>query len=248
MKTRYIGLFAALTILLLVVVAQKYRWDKKETVIDAQSEILALYHNFSTADSITISGTITLFDEKVADKMQEKMDFFYMRSATGFISELGNLKTISDGKIVVQIDTVSKEILVFEDGSGQLLTDKKNIFPFEKLLTDTSEFKTRLEGKSDGELHTLTMASEREPDIKQVEVSYSPSDYKLSAASISWWKTQNPEDRKDEKNCWVTKINYRYGSTRVLNPQAEIATIVTIRDNEITRTDAYQNYQINIGN
>lgn len=224
-----------------------YREQPVETLPAAAEEYAKLtntYRNQSAA--VNMEGEINLYEGSKPEVVKERMPFIYRKNGESFLSSIGGMMVVSDGTLLVQLDTVNSVISVarITDSLQNLLSG--SIVPFEKLMEDSAAFKTVVEVQKNGELRQLVIKSESIPEIEECRVTYHPNNYLISACDITWRKWTGT-GAGDNAFRWITHTSYRYPAPEPWNASAVVSGIVQLSGDTLYPAAAYRNYRVHIG-
>src|ERR1700694_410517 len=218
-------------------------WQMKEgqpAGLNGPDELRKLYERHQGSHtSLNIPGQIRLYDAEQHNLLKEETPFSYERSGTKAYGRLGYLQTFVADSIVAQLDTINHRLALSKLGG----TDN-GIFPFEKLLKDTT-FKTSVTVEDRGGERSLSIASELSPEVRSCTVIYDAHTYEIRSAEMAFWKEGLvTKESADQKKFWLAKISYRYGSVPPTGLERRIDGVVTVRNSRIEGGAPYKNYSL----
>ena len=234
-----------------------YRWWKgrnnkpvaPQEATSAPEEFKKLMKRYGQAnDSLAlVTGTIRIYDEENKGKLKETSSFRYLRSGAGYYMQLSYLQTFCDGKWVVQLDTVNRQIVV-EKARGQFPGGMINpAMAQESFFSDTARFRITGVVKTEGNQRSLRLQSELNPETRYSTLFYDTLSYRLSKAEIERWKPGAAADEKGDK-IWLVKIDYQYPPAETMDLRRRIRSMVSVDGGKPTLTVAYRDYELNVNN
>lgn len=221
--------------------------DHKEQMLpNACEEYQRLVTNLMTQDDgLFVQGNINLYDAgQTGEQPEEIVPFSYMRQGKMLSATLGPLTTLSNGSIVLQIDTVNKYIALAEAQNGLEQFVTNSMMPIDKLLRDTSAFKFQLELSGLGANRMLSVRDEAMPEIKEWRIIYDTASYIIQKSEIDWRKGAAITGGKSDDKLWTTAISYHFLKPRRFNPEEEMKKIIMVKDNIVQPAESYSNYQL----
>ncbi|MFT3827199.1 MAG: hypothetical protein QM731_24950 [Chitinophagaceae bacterium] len=216
----------------------------KEVAEDGREEYKKLYTRYTTdKDSLAMEGIITLYDGEDAKAAREEQPFRFCRKDGKMYTQLGYVHTFYNGELLVQLDTVSRRIIISK-------TDKKTVKKatqqqsLDFMFADTSNFKLSSLVSGNGVERTLTFTSDFNPEVKECRITYTPGTYTMKKADIQWWKEGAIRDTSAVTSVWITHIEYKSWLVRNIDIDAMIAAIVSVKKKEVVLQPAYSDYQL----
>lgn len=195
----------------------------------------------------SMAGTIHIYDEENKGRLKETNSFRFLRIGAGYYMQLSYLQTFSDGKWVLQLDTVHRQIIIGKAG-GQVAGIMMNAaLGQENLFSDTARFRTTGIVKTEGTMRSLRIQSELTPEIRSSTLFYDTLNYRLSKAEIERWKPGTAPDEKGDK-IWLVKIDYQYPPVEKMDLRRRIRSMVSVDDRKPALAAAYRDYELNVHN
>jgi hypothetical protein len=193
----------------------------------------------------SVEGTIRIYDQENKSALREVKTFRFVRCGDGYYMQLSYLQTFCDGKWLVQLDTVNRQIVV-EKARGSAASMDPAVSQG-ALFSDTAQFRISGLVKAEGSQRSLRLQSELNPEIRSSTLFYDSLSYQLNRAEMEWWKPGSAPDDKGEK-IWLARIDYRYPPAEKMDLPAKISSIVTIVRRKVRAAAAYRDYDLNINN
>ena len=252
MSTRKPILAGILLLTMICLFAAERRFNKSKSpqtkgsalppAVDEYKRIMARYLG---ADSdINLSGTIRIYDGENKFSLREEKGFHYSRKGGQFFAQLSRLQTFCDGKLVLQLDTLAKSVIVNKAPSGRLSIGAPTMQPFDRLFSDTARFRFSGEVSGQGVMRTLRIVSDFSPEIRSFSLIYDTATYRLSRAEVEFWKRGTLPGDQTADRIWLAKIEYHYGVPAVLEMEKKIRQVVGLEHNGIRLRDTYKDYQL----
>jgi hypothetical protein len=234
-----------------------YRWWKgrdntpvaQQDLPSATEEYKKLMRSYGHAnDSLpSIAGTIRIYDEENKGQLKETRSFRYLRCGAGFYMRLSYLQTFCDGKWLLQLDTIHRQIVV-EKANGQIPGGMMGpAMTPETLFSDTARFRTTGIVKVEGNWRSLRLQSELNPEIRSSTLFYDTLRYRLRKAELERWKPGSLPDEKGDK-IWLVKIDYQYPAAETMDLRRRIRSMVSVDDRKPALATAYQDYELTLNN
>jgi hypothetical protein len=192
-----------------------------------------------------ITGSISIYDREDNDLLKETKSFCFFRQGASFYTQLSRLQTFCDGDLVVQLDTVDRQIIVQKAAPGQakmgasLFLDPR----WESYFSDTARFRMTGTLTAEGRNRRLLVESELTPELRLSTLVYDTLTYRLDNAEIEWWKKTPLAGGKTNK-VWLAKIAYQYVTAFDMDIRKKMRSIVALSKGKVMATDAYRDYQI----
>ena len=234
-------------------VADKYAHRENKINLSAlppaKDEYTKLVQHFLHPDSASvIKGTVKLYDGASPERVKEKSDFISIRDGSSFYSKISFTEVICDGKWYVQIDTLHKQLLITALNENQV---KAPLSPamgglFDRLFSDTATFKVSGTVTGNDLERLITIKSDFNPEIQYFTLRYSPADYSIRGAEIRFWKNRRPDadTTEEQKNSWITKIEYRQAGKKLVNINDRINQVFKIKGHTMEPAAAYHDYKV----
>ena len=246
-----------------------YRWWKAQapaperelpSAVEELKKVMQQYRRIADT-SASVAATIRIYDLENKAALKETRTFRYVRCGAGYYAQLSYLQTFCDGKWIVQLDTVNRQIGVTKlarDAAGTNLSGASGtIAPggaawigggsLEALFSDTARFRTTGTVTAEGDQRALHMHSDLNPEIRSVALYYDTLAYHLYRTEIEYWKPTARLDDKSDK-VWLAKIEYHYPQAEKMDIRRMFTAIVTIDGRKVTVGAAYRDYQLNLNN
>jgi len=217
---------------------------------DAKDEFERISDRMKADTSLNLAGTITLYDGEKPAEVKEKATCRYIRKGYQFYSQLGYLQTFSDGKLIVQLDTVNQMIAVAKVATGKrerkrmmqpsldMLFDENADFGIIGKVTQTNEHE-----------RTIVLQSDFNPEVKSYALTYDPATYRVSGAVIQWWKDGGAiKETMASNKVWISHIDYQQSPASDLDIHEAINNIITINKDGVAPALLYQAYQLQVTN
>lgn len=220
--------------------------NKAQVLPAARDEYNKLSAAFATMDSsLHLEGVIELYDTQNPGEIRETLPFSYLKNGNALMAMLGGIQTISNGNLVLQLDTINKYIALGQLTDSTQHALQASLLPFDQLFGDTSVFKVRATVANAGQQRILSIQNERIPEIKEFRVIYDTTTYQVQSCEIEWWKKNAVQaGEKEMQKTWVTKTHYRYLAATVFQPEEEMKKVIMLKENVLQPTEAYKNYEI----
>ena len=237
-----IGLFAA---------GRRYtvslsRPTKDSVLPSAAEEYKRIMARYMGADSdINLSGTIRIYDGENKFSLKEERSFHYSRWGNQFYARLSRLQTFCNGKVVLQLDTLKKIVIVNKASAGRSSIATSGMQPFDRLFSDTVQFRLSGEVSEQGAVRTLRIVSDFSPEMRSFSLIYDTASYRLIRAEVEFWKRGTLPGDQTADRIWLAKIEYHYGAPTVLDMDNPIRQVIVPEDNSVKLRDAYKDYQLN---
>lgn len=216
--------------------------DEKHPTVpeaDAKEVFKKLYSKFTDFNAeLNLGGTVTLTEE---DKLKERTSFHLVRRGYRVYHRFDVMQQISNDKIMVQLDTLNKYLVIAKADKQWLKQQKAGVLPFAAMLNDTASFKMRLiqdEGKQALEIINMV-----QPEIRSCKLVYDPVSYTLQKAVVQWWKHPGSIDHSDY---WETTVEYQYNAQQDIDVEELLNGIVRVSKKGIEVNPAYAEYQVEI--
>jgi hypothetical protein len=215
---------------------------------DAKSELKKISDLVINDTSISLSGTIKLYDGEKPSEIKEKTIYRFIKRQEQFYTQLSYLQTFCNGKLVVQLDTVNQVIIV--SNAGQAKKSKRAMLPsLDVLFNENADFKITGKVSQDNNNRTITFQSDFNPEMKSCALTYDPATYQVKHAEILWWKDGGAfVERSAENSVWISKIDYQQQSGIDININEEINKIIIVKKDQIEPALKYQAYQMHVSN
>jgi hypothetical protein len=251
-------ILSVLLLSLLTAATAGYRWWNRQDRSSAPlrelpsapeelQKIMQQYRRMADT-AASVAATIRIYDLENKEVLKETSSFRYFRCPSGYYVRLSYLQTFCDGKWVVQLDTVNRQILVARssnspDGAalGWIGSSLQSLF------SDTAGFRMTGTVTAAGKTRRLSLQSELNPEVRSATLLYDTLSYSLDKAEIEWWKPSMHLDDKGQK-VWLAKIDYLYPPPEKIDIAARIRSIISVTGKQVTATTAYRDYQLNLNN
>ncbi|RXK85267.1 hypothetical protein [Filimonas effusa] len=243
---------ALITAIALSALAAKKQWISfgaagQQSLPAAAEEYKKLFSTFLLEDSLMhVEGQIELFDAQKPEVIKETLPFSYAKNGNGLIETLGGMQTISNGHLVLQLDTVNHYIMLGLQSDTTLAALKANCFPLKQLVNDDSaNYKIWVTTAAEPAQRRLILMNALTPEIKEYRINYDTASYHIQYCEIEWWK--NPAasaNGSGTEQTLITKTYYRYLPALRFNPEEEMKKIITLKDNTLQPAKAYQSYKL----
>ena len=241
----------------MLAVAAKLIADKKATsttmmtrdLPGVKDEYARLMRKFLQQDSaIHLSGAVSIYDGEEPTIAKEKSTFISLRSGHSFYSSLSFQQTFSNGRFLVQLDSLHRILFVSStsDSSKNPSAAPDPAGMIDKLFSDTASFKISGTVSGDDKDRSIMIKSDFNPEIQSFTIRYSPIDYSLKSAEIRFWKNgqYSGDSTTNHDKVWISKIDYREYPAKELNIDSMINKVLVIRGNSIEPTSAYKDYRV----
>lgn len=248
------ALVLVLTLAGFLTATARYHWWKKASptpavaaplpaAVEEYRKILQRAHGTdSTSD---LSGTIHIYDGENKNALKETKTFRYSRSGTQYYMQLSYLQTFCNGKVLLQLDTVHKRILLSRPAVTATPGNNTGRDPINALFSDTARFKVSgIVSSGQGGERALQLQSDFNPQIRAYRLYYDTLTYSLHHAEIEWWKNGPDADGPASDKIWLVKMIYENHPDTQLNPDDRIKEIISIVKGGIRPTAAYRDYQV----
>jgi hypothetical protein len=216
----------------------------------AQSEYPRIMQRFMQKDSsISLNGSIDLYDGARPDVLKERSFFSYLRSGRNFYSRMASQQTFFNGRLLVQTDSLYKIIIVTTvNDNDQTGEQMENAYPdglMSRLFSDTARFKIAGVVAGDDQLRSITITSDFNPEIQNFTIYYSPRDYSMRSAEVRFYKNgRRPTEDIDGKDLWISKINYEQSPVGQPDIDGMIRKVLTIEKDHVAPAAAYRDYKL----
>ncbi|MBV4358903.1 hypothetical protein [Pinibacter aurantiacus] len=218
---------------------------KKLPSADLKEELRKMYSNTLTDSTIGVAATIRLFDGENPTIKKEEKTFSFYKSGEKLYSRLDNMQTLSDGKIVVQLDTVNKFVVVAAASAGENMQMASPLM-LQQLVSDSALSSITGFVEEENGNHIATFSNPNTPQIKSCSFTYDTLRYAISKASMAWWKDGVATDTTNAKRVWLTNIDYKKVMDVKYDVDAMINEIVIVKDNNVTLTEKYKDFQLRV--
>lgn len=235
----------------LFAVARNYHWFgiNERGIADlpgAKDELRKLYSRYGNpAATFTIAGTMRLFDKEDDNKLKEQMSFGYSKQGLQCYMWMGSQQTYMTDKLVLQLDTVHKYIVISPISTDATPLSASGVLPFEKYMEDTSAFKIKAVVSEKNKERSIEIISELDPEVKLSTIYYDPGTYAIRRAEIEWWKEPMIEDSKEgRKKVWLTTIEYNYPASAQVPVAERVKNIVVEKNGKYEPVPRFSDYQV----
>lgn len=257
-KFIFIALLLTLSVSLLAVAAKVIGPKKVVREVPAadlpplQEEYTRLMKKYMSPDSaIRLNGEVVLYDGAQPGVVKERSPFTYARSGSNFYSSFSFQKTYFNGKMLVQVDSLHKIVIIATVTDSARKAQARTIgasgFPglSDKLFADTSGFRITGTVNGDDKQRNIVISSDFNPEIKQCTLYYSPVNYSMKSAEISFYKSGRQRDEgAANDDVWISRIEYREAPKEPLDVDAMIGTIFSVQKNTLIPTPEYFSYRV----
>ncbi len=209
-------------------------------------EYRRIMERYNNVDSfLDLSGIIRIYDGGNKFSLQEQRTFRYTRSGRQFYARLSRLQTFCDGNLILQLDTLTRSIVL--SAAPEILAKNANpgATPFEAMFADTARFRISGTVAAHQGGRTLRVESEYNPGMRSFSIDYDTATYRLQRAEGDWWKRAPLDGNNTDDNIWRARIEYSYGKPVAIDMRAKINAIVSVSGGKVTVNPLYKDYQLN---
>jgi hypothetical protein len=212
---------------------------------DAKAELMQLYATYSRPDSsFAMKGVIRLHDNENENLLKEETPFQYIKIQSQYYCRLGYMQTFCADSLLVQLDTLNRQIVVAKFDPAVLAGLTGSLLPFEKFMKQKADFKFDVSIAGGKKQRTLTVRNDLAPEIKRASVSYDPDTYRIISSEIEWWKDALAgSGESDQNKTWVTRIEYEHGAAAGEPIVTRINKIFTVKNGKIEPAPVYMGYE-----
>lgn len=220
------------------------KWNEVTKLPEAKEEYKKLVDHYFNKDSIiSLSGYIHLFDAAAPGIEKEKAGFSFYKKGLKFYSQLSYQKTWCDGSLIVLLDSFNRKLIVSKVTDTNLL--KQAVLPFDKLFSDTAAFQITATVSEKNNLRQLQIKSDLNPQVNSYSIVYDPTTYDIKYSEITWWKSGTQLDSINNKNLWITRIDYQIGN-RDIDINNAIKKLIVIKKDSIYPSADFKDYDFKI--
>lgn len=223
----------------------------EEKIFDAKEEYTKIVNAFAnhTGTTYAVSGNIKLYDGEHPDTVKENTAFSFAQQGDKFYSVFGPFKVCSNGKYVVQVDTLTKSLSVskINDQNKAMYKAQNPAAIINDLFNDTATFKvTAAVTTINAGSRKVSFINERTPNIKESAIIYDVKTYAVNNAEIIFWKNQLDHE---PKKVWLAKVDYKPSGNQNVDFNKILESIVSIsgKEEKIEPAEPYKNYNIRTG-
>lgn len=227
-------------------------WRTKQSAGDglpqlpaAKDEFARILKKYAGTDSVTdLSGIIHLYDGETS-MLKETNSFRCYRSGGKYFWQLSYLQTFCDGKILLQLDTLHKEITV----SKNIPAGNGVGFPGQMpaaLFNDSAVVHLTGTVEPMGGQRELVLHSDFQPAIRECRLFYDTLDYRIKKEEIEYWKGVVTSGSDANQKIWLAKVDFDYKPGLDPGISQSIASMIRIDNGQVKGIGRYQDYQVNV--
>ncbi|WEK34073.1 MAG: hypothetical protein P0Y53_16420 [Candidatus Pseudobacter hemicellulosilyticus] len=213
---------------------------------DGRSELRKLLQRYTgEGDMADLHGEILLYDAEGKKSLKERSTFRSVRNGNAFYSQLAAQYTyVADG-LLVQLDTLSRTILVVRVDVDKMPANiGAGLLPLEQLMEDSAAFRITATVKDTGKERMLSIQHELMPEIRSCVIYYDPATYTIRKTEVEWWKFMRGTTQFNGEAVWFSEISYDTNRLEAPDIGRDIRKIVKVDGNTVVAAEKYASYEI----
>ena len=220
--------------------------EKQLALPPASVEFGRILEQFRVRDTaMDISGTIHIYDQERDGLLKETRPFRFVRKGEGYVSQLSCIRTYCDGKRVLVVDTLNRDIQIYKYEVAGPQADLLAKMSPQLLFSDTARLKLSGSVQQLGAERILAVHSDYSPEIKVYRIYYDTASYRPQRMEIEWWKDRSGMDTTSNR-IWLAKVDYTYRRRSGLDIGSEMRSYVTIGPDGVKPTARYADFHVTV--